>query len=198
MGQGKQAKILSDDQQAALLWHAGQGRNQERDRVIALLSFKAGLRACEIARLEWGMVTDAYGEIGTALDITNQASKGKGGGRSIPMHADLRIALAALRSPTLGADLAPRARVIYSERGAGMSAATVVEWFDRAYRRLGLHGASSHSGRRTFVTTLARHIAVAGGSLRDVQQLAGHADLGTTQRYIDGSSSAKRAAIDAL
>jgi len=42
------------------------------------------------------------------------------------------------------------------------------------------------------VTKLANKIVEAGGSLRDVQELAGHASLSTTQRYIQGSNDAKR------
>jgi integrase len=61
-----------------------------------------------------------------------------------------------------------------------------------AIRELGLKGASSHSGRRTYITRLAKRVVEAGGSLRDVQQLAGHSSLSTTQRYIEGSSEAKR------
>jgi len=63
------------------------------------------------------------------------------------------------------------------------------------YRGLGMAGCSSHSGRRTFITRAARNIIGAGGSLRDVQQLAGHANLGTTQGYIEGSSDAKRRVV---
>jgi len=56
-------------------------------------------------------------------------------------------------------------------------------------------GCSSHSGRRTFITRAARKIVEAGGSLRDVQQLAGHASLATTQRYIEGDTDAKRRVV---
>ena len=64
------------------------------------------------------------------------------------------------------------------------------------YRALGFVGASSHSGRRTAITNWARRISSVGGSLRDVQLLAGHSALGTTQRYIEGSDEAKRRVID--
>jgi integrase len=70
--------------------------------------------------------------------------------------------------------------------------------FHRLYSSLGFAGASSHSGRRTFVTRCAKKIVEAGGSLRDVQELAGHASLQTTQRYIQGDSAAKRKVVDLL
>ncbi|MBM3608347.1 MAG: site-specific integrase [Alphaproteobacteria bacterium] len=64
------------------------------------------------------------------------------------------------------------------------------------YRALGFSGASSHSGRRTAITRWARKISSVGGSLRDVQLLAGHSALGTTQRYIEGSEDAKRRVVE--
>ena len=63
---------------------------------------------------------------------------------------------------------------------------------------LGLEGCSSHSGRRTFVTRAAKKCIEAGGSLRDVQQLAGHSHLATTQRYIEGDSEAKRRLVSMI
>ena len=66
------------------------------------------------------------------------------------------------------------------------------------YRDLGFKGASSHSGRRTFITKAAKRCIEGGGSLRDVQQLAGHSSLATTQRYIEGSSDAKRRIVDLI
>jgi integrase len=78
------------------------------------------------------------------------------------------------------------------------SAVAITLWFHRLYKGLGLVGCSSHSGRRTFITQAARKIVQAGGSLRDVQQLAGHSGLQTTQRYIEGSSDAKRRVVGML
>jgi integrase len=68
-------------------------------------------------------------------------------------------------------------------------------WFHRLYADLGFTGASSHSGRRTFITRAAKKIVEAGGSLRDVQELAGHSSLATTQRYIQGDTDAKRKVV---
>ena len=86
----------------------------------------------------------------------------------------------------------PDGPVITSQRGDQMSAAGIVLWFARAYRAIGLDGCSSHSGRRTFVTRAARLTHQAGGSLRDVQLLAGHRSILTTQSYIDGDTDAQR------
>ena len=67
----------------------------------------------------------------------------------------------------------------------------ITNFFHSLYRKLGMIGCSSHSGRRTFITEVARKISTVGGSLRDVQYLAGHSSLQTTQRYIEGNSDSK-------
>jgi integrase/recombinase XerD len=192
--QGKQAKVLTPKQEAMILHQLGRTRYPRRDTVMFLLSVKAGLRAKEIASLTWSMVTDAEGQVSDTLHLENRASKGKNGGRTIPLHPQLREALAALHQER-GDDTAPDRPVLYSERGRGFSAASVQLWFHRLYTTLGLTGCSSHSGRRTFITRAARKVSEAGGSLRDVQQLAGHASLAMTQRYIDGDTDAKRKLI---
>lgn len=79
-----------------------------------------------------------------------------------------------------------------------MTAKAIVDWFADTFAELGLHGCSSHSGRRTFVTRAARLIQKAGGSLRDVQQLVGHRSIKTTQGYIDGDYDAQRRLIRLL
>ena len=59
-------------------------------------------------------------------------------------------------------------------------------------RNLRMDGCSSHSGRRTFITRAAKEASHVGGSIRDVQQLAGHKSLAMTQTYIEGDTEAKR------
>jgi integrase len=189
---GKQAKILSKDDLQDLLVCASATRNPIRNRVIVLLSAKAGLRAGEIANLTWDMVVDPNGAISTAIELRDHAAK-KRSGRLIPLHKDLRNALASWRSITRGVD-----PVVLSERGCAMSPLSIVVWFARAYRAIGLEGCSSHSGRRTFITRAARLVHKAGGSLRDVQLLAGHRSIQTTQRYIDGDTDAQRKLVSLI
>jgi integrase/recombinase XerD len=196
MAQGKQAKILTFKQEAAVLRYIETTRYPERNRVIFMLSVKAGLRAKEIASLTWEMITDASGEVAEEISLPDAASKGKSG-RTIPLNSKLKAALVALYS-SRERNPEPHQPVILSERGGRMSAASVTVWFYRLYNDLGLVGCSSHSGRRTFITRSAMKIVEAGGSLRDIQQLAGHSSLGTTQRYIEGNSEAKRKLVNLI
>ena len=183
---GKQAKILNAKQLAQLLAYASTSRYSRRNRVIVLLSVKAGLRAGEIANLTWDMVLDPSGQVSAAIELRDSAAKKKSG-RTIPLHDDLAAALAPWMIETTRSG-----PIIRSERGGPMTPISIVNWFKNAYEHLGFAGCSSHSGRRTFITRAARLVHKAGGSLRDVQLLAGHRSIQTTQRYIDGDSDAQR------
>ncbi|GJL56500.1 MAG: hypothetical protein NPIRA02_36320 [Nitrospirales bacterium] len=192
---GKQAKALSEEHlQEALEYVEQHTHHPLRNRVMFLLSHKAGLRAKEISALQWTMVTDEKGNLLDVLELPDSATKGHSG-RTIPLHRDLQTVLTLLNRITR-----PQAEnhIIRSSRSESMTAASVVNWFWYLYRRLGFDRCSSHSGRRTFITKAARKISEAGGSLRDVQQLAGHANLTTTQRYIEGSDQAKRKVVDLI
>jgi integrase len=187
MGLGKQAKTLSKGQVEAVLGYLAKTRNPARNRLIFLLSTKAGLRAKEIARLTWWMTNDPQGEIGRAICLQDSASKGRSG-RMIPLNDEVRDALIEYRKEVLSFT---GPFVISTERALSTSPQAIVNMFQRWYRHLGFVGCSSHSGRRTFITNAARKISTVGGSLRDVQELAGHTNLRTTQRYIDANPEAQ-------
>jgi integrase/recombinase XerC len=162
-----------------------------RERGMVLLSLKAGLRAIEIAGLTWGCVRDDD----TLLELVS--TKG-GKPRTVPVNRDLREALRAYRAEckrTGDDDYVFRAR--HAKPGEPLTANAVAAWFRDLYtRRLGWTGYSSHSGRRTFATQAARKATTVGGSLRDVQDMLGHASLNTTQRYLEPSSDAKRKLVE--
>jgi integrase len=189
---GRQAKILSNQQMESLLVFSSTTRNARRNHLIVLLSLKAGLRAGEIAKLTWDMVLGPTGEVGSVIELRDCAAKKKSG-RLIPIHPALRSALSTWRKMTTGTG-----PIIRSERGGPMTPESVVNWFAIAYRAVGLEGCSSHSGRRTFITRAARLVHKAGGSLRDVQLLAGHRSIQTTQRYIDGDTDAQRKLVSMI
>ncbi len=190
MGLTKQAKTLCKSQVALLFMMLKGTRYPLRNKVIALLSIKAGLRAKEIANLTWAMVTDAQGQLSGAIHLRNAASKGKSG-RVIPLNKELKVALQELQKQAGSSSY-----VIVTERSVQFSAAAIVNLFAAWFRRIGLQGCSSHSGRRTFITNAARKISTVGGSLRDVQALAGHKALSTTQRYIEADAAAQKRVVD--
>ena len=208
MGLTKQAKTLSDPQLNALLGYVKeQTRFPKRNAVIVLLSFKSGMRSQEIAGLTWGMLTDPEGHLTYELRVEDTASKGSSG-RVIPMNPKLRNALRELHhnedqrgrtNPnsyviTLAKgneDLKSRARSIqFLFNGKGKQ----FGWF----KKLGFDGCSSHTGRRTFITNAARLVSSVGGSIREVQELAGHSSLAMTQRYVEVNEDAKKKLVAKL
>lgn len=198
MALGKQAKTLSPKQIEVALSYLATTRHGLRNQVIFLLSTKAGLRAIEIASLTWSMVVDASGELGNSINLTNEASKGSKGGRVIPLNKELRSALFQwfnLSKQRKGFDLHTD-YVVTTERSRSTSAQSMVNCFKNWYSDLGFVGCSSHSGRRTFITNAARKISTVGGSVRDVQLMAGHSNLNTTQRYIEVDAECQRRVVE--
>ena len=194
---GKQAKVLAPGEQRRLLSVAGRGRLPERDRVMVLLAVRAGLRAREVALLTWGMVLDPSGNVANVIEVRDGIAK-RGAGRRVPMHPQLRQALITLRRQLPTDQAHPGAVIVRSLRGEALRPNSVVNWFVARCREAGLQGCSSHSGRRTFITKAARAAHRAGASLRDVQMLAGHRSIETTQGYIDGDSDAQRRLVSLI
>ena len=182
------ARVLEGADVRRLIMHVRDHRHATRNHAMVMLSFKAGLRACEIAGLEWSMILRPDGQLDRHISVARQIAK-NGSARRVPVHPELKVALVRLHKtqaqPRSGA-------VIQSERGAKMRPQSVVNWFRATYADLGLAGCCSHSGRRTFITRTARLLARTGGSLRDVQELAGHRSLSTTERHIEGDRDAQR------
>ncbi len=195
MGIGRQAKILTNHQLATLLAWIETRRNAERNRLIVLLSFKAGLRAKEIASLRWSMVMNADGNISGQIALSNEASKGNSG-RLIAMNKEVRKQLMKVKESSNITIHDAKKFVVQTQRGEGTSAQAIVNMFQEWYRKLGFVGCSSHSGRRTAITNWARKASLVGGSLRDVQAMAGHASLTTTSRYIESDSQAQKKLVN--
>lgn len=154
-----------------------------RDRAILTLSTKAGLRAAEIAGIHVEDVLDANGRLRNEIFVSGRGAK-YGKARDIPLHPEARAALAEMIQ-----DHPTGTGPLFIDRfGKGLTANATTQMLIRLYKRAGLQGCSSHSGRRTFITGAAREASRVGCSLRDVQLLAGHADLRVTMGYIEPST----------
>ena len=171
-----------------------QTRNAPRDTVMFLLSVRAGLRAKEIAGVTWMMVLCSDGLVSDILELQDRVAKMRSG-RTIPLSNDLRAALLALHAQQ---NPNPNDLIIQTERRSHTSPSTVTQWFFHLYRKLGFVGASSHSGRRTFITNASRKIGLVGGSMRDVQIMSGHKNLNTTSGYIDVDPDASRKVVNLI
>jgi integrase/recombinase XerD len=191
----KQAKVLSKQQQNTVLLYLETTRHALRNKVIFLLSVRAGLRAKEIASITWDMVTDAEGNITDCIELSNNASKGKSGG-VIWMNKELMAALVEYKAEIKY--FKQSGHIVKSERGNVANAQVIVNMFQSWFKRLGFSGCSSHSGRRTFITSAARKISSVGGSMRDVQMLARHSSLQMTQRYIDADVDAQKKVVQLI
>jgi len=197
MSLGKQSKILTDKQVKTMLLHLSTTRMGLRNQLIFLLSAKSGLRAKEVSQLKWSMVVNSEGTVSNTIHLTDVASKGKSG-RVIPLNKDVKGLLVRLfedESKRHDYDV-NTSFVIRTERSKSTSAQSIVNMFANWYKDLGFVGCSSHSGRRTFITNLSKKIGLVGGTLRDVQSLAGHSNLQTTQRYIEVDTDCQRRLVD--
>jgi integrase len=194
MSLGKQAKILNSAQQKTVLLHLETTTYPLRNKLIFLLSAHGGLRSKEIASLQWKMVTNATGTLLKQIALTNEASKGNSG-RIIWISNELYAAFNAYLN-SLSDYPKPQDYIIQMQRAKQTSPQVITNWFWQLYRSLGFDGASSHSGRRTAITRWGKNISKAGGSLRDVQMLAGHSSLQMTQRYIEQDVEAQRKVVN--
>ena len=168
-------------------------RYQTRNHTIIALSFYAGLRACEIAALSVGDVFDEAGGVKDTIYLNSNQTKGSDSA-TVLVNTKLKrqlLKFAKQYSVHVSNRSAP---LLFSAKGGGFTAQTIVNLFKRIYQLAGIDGASSHSGRRQFVTQLADR----GINARLVQVLARHKHLSTTQRYIDVNESKLRGAIELI
>lgn len=187
-----QAKTLNDNELKIVLAVIATGRNALRNRVMVLMSHLAGMRVGEIAAVKIGDILTSKGIVRDEIHLDAEQTKGKKG-RVVTLSNRLRTEIStyiqSLPRPT------PDKPLIYSQKSRnGFSANSLAQEFKTIYRRAGIEGASSHSGRRTFITRLASK----GIGVRVLQALAGHSNIATTQHYIDINDDMKVAAVNLL
>jgi integrase/recombinase XerD len=187
----KQAKLLNEAERKRLTAVVDSLRYPTRNHTAVALSFYAGLRACEIAALRTCDVFDAAGAVRDTIYLSAAQTKGAEG-NTVLVNKRLAAALRRYAAAYPKRIAQPNSPIMFSAKGAGFSPQTIVNLFQRFYRLAAIAGASSHSGRRQFVTELADR----GVNARVVQALARHKNLNTTMRYIDLNENKLRAAVE--
>ena len=185
----RQAATLTAQQINRVLEHCKTTRHPQRNRAIILTTHWSGLRVGEVAALLWSDVIGAGGEIRDEFRLSAAQTKGnKACTVLIPqrLQAELGHYYAVVNPRTLSAP------VFATQRSAGFTANTLTHIVNSLYKSAGLVGATSHSGRRTFITNLAEQ----GVGARVLMSLARHQNLATTQKYIDIKPSMLRAAVE--
>ena len=186
-----QAQTLTDAQLRRCLKWCQMRRHSTRDTTIFYVSYYAGLRAKEIAALTINDVFDEQGSVREQFVLDVSQTKGAKT-RTVWINAKLRRQLEQYRKKFLSKN--PNDALFQSQKGGAFSANTMTQLFLNIYRAAGFKNASSHSGRRTFITELASK----GVSVRVLAELAVHSSIQTTQRYIDVNPQQMSAAVELL
>lgn len=184
-----QAKTLTQAELDQVLRYISVKKYPQRDRAMILTSFYSGLRVAEIASLKMHDVVNEDGTIRNELRLSAEQTKG-GQPRTVFLSQKLRLELASyLHTRHAKFSEIP---FFHTDRRLGFTANSMCQWFYWTYRNAGISGASSHSGRRTFITTLANK----GISVRVLAGLAGHKSIAVTQKYIDVNPEMMRNAVE--
>ncbi len=170
------------------LVEAATRANDGTSGLIVLLGGEAGLRCGEMVALEWPDVNLATGSVSVQRAVWNgHVTVPKGGRvRHVPLTRRLAAALRTHRHLRGG-------RVLMTPDGRDLTHRMVQTNMVRIARR-----AQVPQGVHILRHTFCSHLAMRGAPARAIQELAGHRDLSTTQRYMHLSPAAKQAAIRLL
>ncbi|NHC08357.1 site-specific integrase [Azonexus fungiphilus] len=186
-----QAKVFSSTELRRVLDYVATRQHAERNRAIVLLSHSAGMRCKEIAALRYCDVLHSSGAVKDEIYLSAEQTKGRYS-RTVYLGSKLQKELAAYVKavpPT-----SPQAVLFATQKEAtrGFTANTLAQFFLSLYRKVGIEGASSHSGRRSYLTNLANK----GTSIHILKTLAGHRSISTTAVYLYSSPSQLKAAAE--
>jgi integrase/recombinase XerD len=192
----KQAKVLTQTEIKRLLRVVSTTKHAARNRLVVMFSYMAGLRACEIAALKVGDVInelkDGSWEVKSEAVLKSNQTKGNKA-QTVVFSSALRKEIASYYAHS-EETLEMTDFLIISQKKSGFSSQTIQNLFRELYEAAAISNASSHSGRRTFITTLSEKNV----SVHVIQALARHSSLATTQRYIDVSADKLRSAVETV
>ena len=189
----KQAKTLTQQELRRVLDYTATRKHSTRNRALLMTTHLSGMRVGEVASLRNSDVLDAEGNIRNEIRLSAEQTKGNEA-RVVFVSDKLRKELELYTRLIGNATINPALKFFYSQKrnSDGFTANTLTQFFHYLYKRAGIDGASSHSGRRTFITNLATK----GVGVRVLMSLAGHKNISTTQAYIDVNDDMKRKAVE--
>ena len=187
----KQAKTLTQQELRRVLDYIATRKHSIRNRALVLTSFLSGMRVGEIASLRYSNIVSSDGTIKNEIHLTAEQTKGNES-RTVFVNDRLRKELECYISthkPTNS-----NSKFFYSQKSTsdGFTANTLTQYFHYLYKRVGIDGASSHSGRRSFATNIASR----GVGIRVLQKLLGHKNIQTTSVYIYANDDMLRKAVE--
>lgn len=187
----KQAKTLTQAEIRKVLDYTATRKHCARNRALVMTTYLSGMRVGEVASLLYKDIVDIEGNIRNEIRLSAEQTKGKEA-RIVFVNEKLRKELEQYIKVYQPKNVS--CKFFYSQKAGsdGFSANTLTQFFHFLYKKSGVYGASSHSGRRTFITNLANK----GISVRVLASLAGHKNISTTQCYIDVNDEMKRKAVE--
>ena len=186
-----QAKTLTADELVKVLAYVGTKKYAVRNRCMILLTHYAGLRVGEVSCLRWQDVVNADGSIKDEIRLLPDMTKGRHA-RTVFVSKKLREEMQAYVEQAKCVD---RAYPFFSSQKSvksGFSANSLSQTLTLIYQSAGIEGASSHSGRRTFLTNLANK----GTAIHLLKTLAGHRNISTTAAYLYSSPAQLKAVVE--
>ncbi len=196
-----QARTLNEKELNLLLLYVNTTKHAARNRAMVLMTFWGGMRIGEVAATKIGDVLAADGTIKTEIRLTAEQTKGKHA-RTVILAEKLRKELLSYLQQRFNTKnliaLSYAGKMINplfnTQKRDGFTANTACYHFHMLYKAAGLDGASSHSGRRSFLSLLSSKSV----PLKILMELAGHRQAQTTMRYINVTTDMKKAAVELI
>ena len=186
-----QAKVLTQSEIDQVLRYVSTTRYPKRNRLLVVTSFFSGMRVGEIASLKLSDVLNSDNTIKNEIRLSAQQTKGNHA-RTVFVNEKLRSEIASYIATLKVKDI--HDPLFGTEKGGGFTANTLAQWFFWMYRKAGISGASSHSGRKSFLTSLANR----GISIHILASLAGHRSIALTNRYLVANDEQKKQAVELI
>ena len=197
-----QARVLTEKELRKVLNFCNTQPHATRNRTMLLCTHMAGMRVGEVAALRICDVLAQDGTVKEEIALSAQQTKGNKA-RTVLVPRKLRDELTSYLQQRYGISNLLAVTQTDTQRALfptqknpkrGFTANTLCQLFHKIYKDSQMYGATSHSGRRTFITKLADK----GVGVRVLMALAGHKSIATTQRYIELNPTIMKAAVELI